>query len=81
MKTSWWDNIPHYAKYDEMLDDRSDDYLIAPVLSDDCTAIERSGRDEYILFGEQEALLYRPVHLITRLGMDLYCTMLGIIRR
>jgi len=78
---SWWSTIPAYAKYDELLDDGTDDYLLRPILRDGETLAEHSGRCEYILYGGDQALLYRPKHLIPRLAMELYVGMLSVIRR
>ena len=80
-RKTFWD-FPGYAKYDELMDDNSDNYLLEPALKDPLTEAERSGHCEYILYSEMgEALLFRPKKFVSRLAMELYINMLTVIRR
>lgn len=81
MKDGFWRTIPGSSKWDELLDDRSDDYLLIQVLRDSETDTYRNDVNNYTLYGNDEALLYRPTHLITRLGMELYRAVCLVIRK
>lgn len=67
--SDFWD-FPACAKHDE-IHEGTHDRLYLGALADSETGIEKVGRDAYIIYGKQEALLMRPVTFIYRLGLDL----------
>lgn len=81
MKDNFWLSMPKYAKWDELLDNRTDDYLLARVLPDAETGVVLNERDSYTLYGPDEALLYRPQSFITKLSMGLYLAVCVLLRR
>ncbi len=73
MKTKFWTEIPHSAKYSE-INEYKHKRLLADVLYDPNTFISVYDRNSYILYDNNgiEALLFRPKSLITRIGAKLY---------
>lgn len=73
MKTTFWENIPHSAKWSELREDRHK-RLLCSVLHDPNTYISPYDRNCYLLYDAtgEEALVYRPKSIIGRVGMLLY---------
>ena len=76
----FWRNIPAWAKWDELSEIKHLP-LLQRVLEDPETGAEEFDRDEYILYGPEEALLFRPKGLLPRLAMTLYEAMLDLFGR
>lgn len=79
MKQGFWLTIPHSAKWDE-LNEKRHIRLLEQSLQDSETDIYRSGRDEYFISGEVEALLFRPKSFVWKIAMELYTSMCGVLR-
>ena len=75
----FWRKIPRFAKYD-VLRDEDHLHLILAALHDPETGIERVDKKTFILYGTTEALLYRPVKLVWKLGIELYAAFISLRR-
>lgn len=78
MKQSFWLTIPHSAKWDELNESRHI-HLLEGSLQDSQTFVYKSGRDEYFISGEVEALLFRPKSFVWKMALELYTSMCGIL--
>ena len=76
----FWHSIPAWAKWDELSETKHLP-LLQRVLEDPETGVEGFNRDEYILYGPEEALLFRPKGRLPRLAMHLYEAMMELFRR
>jgi len=76
---SFW-NLPAWSKLDELKETNHMQHIV-PALEDALTHVEEFEREEYILYGPEEALLFRPHGLIPRLAMTLYCNMMSLLGR
>jgi len=82
MKTDFWQNIPHSAKYSELREGRHN-RLLNEVLYDPNTLISEYDRNSFILYDGRgvEALLYRPHSIIGRIGSRLYLAVVNLIAK
>ncbi len=78
MKTKFWD-FPSSSKID-VLDEKHHAPLIAGALMDAETQIDTI-EDGFILYGEEEALLFRPRTLVMWFPVELLRIFLGIAYR
>lgn len=78
MKQGFWLSIPHSSKMDELLE-KKHIHLLENSLKDSQTFVYRSGRDEYFISGEIEALLFRPKSFVWKMALELYASMCGVI--
>ena len=76
---SFWQNIPPWAKWDE-IEEVKHNHILKPVLNDCDTGVSWEGRDDYILYdrGGLEALLYRPTNFLNRISMRILYAILCI---
>ena len=70
-KDSWWTELPQCCKYDELKEGRHN-HLIAAVLRDPLTNVERVDSETFLVYGPDEGLLLRPQSLYLRLGCELF---------
>ena len=73
-------NFPAYVKWDE-LDERYHTSLVQRAFRDEETGMEEFEKNSFILFGEEEALLFRPTKIVYKLGAILYTGLLAIVHR
>lgn len=76
MNTFW--DFPAYVKWDE-LDEKKHRGLILGALADDYTGVEQIDSHTFILYGPEEALLFKPLSLVYRHSLCLYAAMVGLI--
>lgn len=82
MKTNFWQEIPHSAKWCELQEGRHN-RLLKNVLNDPNTFISEYERNCYILYDSQgaEALLYRPHSIVGRIGSRLYLAVVSLLHK
>jgi hypothetical protein len=75
-KDSFWDFDP-WVKYDEIVEG-THDHLYYGALRDSKTGVDKLDTKTFILYGDQEALLFRPVNFICRIGVELLGAFLNL---
>lgn len=75
---SFW-NFRASDKWDE-IDIVRHPKLWSGALSDPDTGAYALKRGEYVLYGPEEALLFRPKRAVFRVGMELYLALLSLIK-
>lgn len=70
MEASFW-NLPHCCKYSELKEGRHN-HLIAAVLQDSETNVERVDGGTFLVYGPEEGLLLRPKSFYLRIGCELF---------
>lgn len=77
-KKSFW-NFPRWTKIDQLYEEHH-----APTLADCCrdsdTGCERIDKDTFILYGTEEGLLFKPKSFVWRMSMELYASMLRVLK-
>lgn len=70
-------NFPPHVKYDEITEGHND-HLFYGAVADMETGVDKVNRDTYIVYGNIEALLFRPTNTVYRLGIELLKAFLQI---
>ena len=75
-RITFWD-FPSCAKWDEIIEGQHD-YLYHGALGDWQTGVNKVETNVFILYGDNEALLFRPVKFIYRMGVELLGAFLSL---
>lgn len=73
----FWKTLPAWSKLDELDEERHAHHL-QNALSDPSTQIDKTERNTYILYGEDQALLLRPVNKVIKWGIELYVAFISL---
>lgn len=77
MNDSFW-KFPAHVKWDKITE-RSHPRLVTGALQDRTTGAEIIGSGKFILYGEEEALLFEPESRLFRVVMYLYCGLCTVL--